>query len=279
MISFFFFKDLNELILNKNAIISPEAVTRFKWVQLISATTSFLLPALLFGYYSSPGSLPYIGIRRSASPIILLLSVVLLFSIQPFISFAGHLNEQIHFGAFQKYLQQMEEMYERAMKTFLRMHSLGDLAFNLFVMALMPAVCEELFFRGAFQKVLLRLSNRPWLAILSSSLVFALLHGTFLKIIPIFILGIMLGTIYHVTRNIWYTIVIHFINNGLALLAYYYSDKSEFLKKLSDDSNSFPFYSVIISLVLSIAVIYFIAKKGEEVLPKAMTNDDNDFIA
>ena len=146
-------------------------------------------------------------------------------------------------------------------------------------MALLPAVSEELFFRGAFQKALLRLSNRPWIAILTSSAVFALLHGTLLKVIPIFALGLLLGTVYHVTRNIWYTITIHFINNGLALLAYYYGDRSEFLKKLSDDNIQVPIFLAIISLVISIGIIYFIAKKGEEVLPRVMTDDDKDFIA
>lgn len=173
----------------------------------------------------------------------------------------------------------MEAMYERIMKVFLQMHSFADLLFNLFIMALLPAVSEELFFRGAFQKALLRLSNRPWFAILISSAIFALLHGTLLKVIPIFALGLLLGTIYHVTRNIWYTITIHFINNGLALLAYYYGDRSEFLKKISDDNIQVPLYLAFVSAIISIGIVYFIAKKGEEVLPKAMTDEDNDFMA
>lgn len=279
IISAFFFKDLNEIILNKNAVFSPEIISRFKWAQFISATISFLLPALLFSYYSSPKALTYVGIQRSFSPFILVLCVIMLFSIQPFITYIGQLNEHIHFGSFQNYMKQMEELYERAMKAFLQMHSFSDLLVNLFLMALMPAISEELFFRGAFQKVLFRLSHKPWLAILSSSLVFALLHGTLLKIIPIFVLGLLLGTVYHLTRNIWYNIVIHLINNSLALLAYYYSDRSSLMKKISDDTTTFPFYIVLLSIALTVFFLISIAKKGEAVLPRAMTDEENDFIA
>ncbi len=114
------------------------------------------------------------------------------------------------------------------------MNGAGDLVLNLFIMALLPAVGEELFFRGTFQKVLFRLSNSPWLSILISSAVFALLHGTIFKIVPILTLGSMLGTIYHYTRHLWYTIIIHFLNNGFAVFAVYYSSTSSSLQKLAD---------------------------------------------
>src|SRR5688500_5816517 len=107
-------------------------------------------------------------------------------------------------------------------------------------MALLPAVGEELFFRGALQKTLLRWNRKPWLSILLSSMVFALLHGTFFKILPIFCLGLMLGTVYYVTSNIWYNIIIHFLNNALAVAAVYFANKSEILKKIASEDFTLP---------------------------------------
>jgi hypothetical protein len=138
---------------------------------------------------------------------------------------------------------------------------------------------EELFFRGSLQKALLRLSHKPWLAIVVSSAVFALLHGTFFKILPIFTLGLILGIVYFVTRNLWYTILIHFLNNAFAVLSVYYANRSETLKKLAGDDFSVPFYGAIISLVIGIGIIYFIKRKSDEVLPAIITNDDNDYLA
>jgi membrane protease YdiL (CAAX protease family) len=146
-------------------------------------------------------------------------------------------------------------------------------------MALLPAIGEELFFRGGLQKILLRWNKRPWLSILISSLVFALLHGTFFKIVPIFVLGLMLGTVYHVTRNIWYTIIIHFLNNALAVSAVYFADRSDVLKKLSSDDFTLPILLSLLSLVVTLGIIYLMKKKSDEVLPAFATNDDNDYIA
>jgi membrane protease YdiL (CAAX protease family) len=146
-------------------------------------------------------------------------------------------------------------------------------------MALLPAVGEELFFRGALQKTLLRWNKKPWLSILLSSVIFALLHGTFFKILPIFVLGIMLGTVYYVTRNLWYNIIIHFLNNALAVTAVYFADRSEMLKKFAADDFSLPIIYSIISLAVTIAIIFFMKKKSDEALPAFYTNDDNDYIA
>jgi hypothetical protein len=173
----------------------------------------------------------------------------------------------------------MEAMYNRALQVFLQMKNFGDLLINLFIMALLPAIGEELFFRGSLQKALLRISHKPWLAILISSVVFALLHGTFFKILPIFTLGLILGIVYYITRNLWYTILIHFVNNAFAVLSVYYANSSETLKKIASDNISVPLYGAFISLVVGIGIIYFIKKKSDEVLPATVTGDDNDYIA
>jgi len=198
---------------------------------------------------------------------------------QPFIGWLGDLNAKINFGSLQQGFLELEELNNRVFEIFLKMKNGGDLLINFLVMALLPAIGEELFFRGSLQKALLRLNRKPWLSIIISSLVFALLHGTFFKIIPIFTLGLSLGIIYHVTRNLWYTIIIHFLNNALAVASVYYADRSEFLKKLSSDSLTVPLYAAFVSAAIAIGLIYFMKRKSDEVWPEYITNDDNDYIA
>lgn len=279
VISNFFFKDITAVLLDKNAAISKSAINQFKWAQVASSIISFILPSLLFAYYSSPKSLPYIGIQKKVSKVLLPVCALLLVSIQPFIGWLGEINAKFTFGSLQKTLLTMEALYNRALQVFLQMSNVGDLIINLFIMALLPAIGEELFFRGSLQKSLLRISNKPWLAIIISSAIFALLHGTFFKILPIFTLGLILGIVYHVTRNLWYTILIHFLNNAFAVLSVYYSNRSETLKKLAGDDFSVPLYGAILSLVIGIVIIYFLKKKSDEVLPAIVTNEDHDYIA
>ncbi|MEJ7685184.1 MAG: CPBP family intramembrane glutamic endopeptidase [Segetibacter sp.] len=223
--------------------------------------------------------MPYIGVQKIIAPALVIASVALLFCIQPFIGWLGEINAHTKFGSLQKSFEEMEAMYNRALKVFLQMKTFGDLLINLLIMALLPAIGEELFFRGSLQKVLLRISRKPWLAIVISSAVFALLHGTFFKLLPIFTLGLLLGTVYHVTRNLWYTITIHFLNNAFAVLSVYYADRSQILKRLASDDIAVPFYSALLSLFIGIGIIYFIKRKSDQVLPEIITNEDNDYIA
>lgn len=278
-ISSFFFSDIGNVLLDKNAIVPPVVINKFKWAQLVGSVISFILPALFFGYYSSPKALPYIGVQKTIAPALIIASVALLFCIQPFIGWLGEINAHTKFGLWQKRLEELEAIYNRALKVFLQMKTMGDLFVNLFIMALLPAIGEELFFRGALQKALLRISNTPWLAIVLSSVVFGLLHGTFFKLLPIFTLGLLLGTVYHITRNLWYTITIHFLNNAFAVLSVYYADSSKILKRLANDDISVPFYSALLSLIIGIGIIYFIKRKSDEILPETITNEDKDYLA
>jgi membrane protease YdiL (CAAX protease family) len=125
---------------------------------------------------------------------------------------------------------------------------------------------------------MMRLSNKPWLAILTTAVVFGLLHGTFFKLLPIFTLGVVLGVVYYITRNLWYCIIIHFLNNAFAVLAVYYADRSTTLRNLANDDISVPLYGAIVSLAIGVGIIYFVKIKSDEVMPKAITDDDNDYL-
>jgi membrane protease YdiL (CAAX protease family) len=275
----FFFRDITAVMATNNAVLPPGLVNQYKSAQLVSSIITFIFPALLFGYYSSPKSLPYVGIHKNVSLILIVVSILLLFCIQPFITWLGEMNAKATFGAFQKSLLEKEALYNQQLKLFLKMNNGRDLLINLLIMALLPALGEELFFRGSLQKALLRLTKIPWIAIFVSSLIFAFLHGTMFKLFPIFTLGIILGTVYYVTRNLWYTIIIHFVNNALAVLSVYYANKSETLKKLAGDDLSVPLYGALVSLIIGIGIIYFLKKKSNEVFPAVLTNDDNEYIA
>lgn len=275
-LSSIFFQGLSEALTDKSAVITAETVTKFKWAQLFSSILIFVLPALLFGYFSAPTVLPYVGLQKHFSIILFTFCIIVLFSVQPFVSWLGSLNAKINFGSMQQELLQMEALYNKAIQAFLKMDSSVDLAINLFIMALLPAIGEELFFRGSLQKVLHRMSEKPWLAIILSSVIFALLHGTFFKIIPIFALGILLGTIYYYTRNLWYTIIIHFLNNAFAVLSVYYGSNSPFLQKLNNDTLQVPIYAAVFSLMVVVAIVYMMKRKSDEVLPAYITDDNNE---
>jgi uncharacterized protein len=132
---------------------------------------------------------------------------------------------------------------------------------NFIVVALLPALAEELFFRGSLQNILERWTRRPVVAITLSSAFFAFFHLSFFKFLPILVLGIALGTLFYMTRNLWYSIFFHFVNNSLALLANYYAQRNDFMKQLANDEMKLSWLVALASLLVTLALFFYIRKK------------------
>ncbi len=86
---------------------------------------------------------------------------------------------------------------------------------NLFVMAVLPALLEEMIFRGYYMQVL-----RPygdWFAVFMTSILFSLMHGNLQQVPFAFLVGLALGWLLIYTNNIWLPVAVHFINNALSV--------------------------------------------------------------
>lgn len=125
-------------------------------------------------------------------------------------------------------------------------NSFWEFCLILFIYALMPAVGEELVFRGIIYNGL-REKFSAKTAILISSLLFALIHFSIFKTFYQFILGLILGIIVYFTGSIIYSMIFHFVNNFVVLL----------ITCLSNGKSVFEFVSwgaleIILSIVIFI---------------------------
>lgn len=122
------------------------------------------------------------------------------------------------------------------------------------VIALIPAICEEWFFRAGLQKIFCEWSKNAWIGIILASCIFSLFHGDFANFIPRAILGFVLGILYHYSNNIWVNISAHFFNNGLIVTAYFFN-----IKFLLEENNENPTLSSYLLAVLALlAIVSFI---------------------
>lgn len=94
------------------------------------------------------------------------------------------------------------------------------LALNLFGLALVPALCEELFFRAGIQNLLQKWFKSPHAAIWVTAAVFSLAHGELFAFLPRFLLGALLGYLYVYGRSLLVNVVAHFVNNAIVVVAY-----------------------------------------------------------
>ena len=139
----------------------------------------------------------------------------------PMISMLADWNNSMELPSFlasvEEMMRQMEEQAKVLTERFLQTSSVGVMFANLFVMALLPAVCEEMMFRGWLQRVLGKSVNYHT-AIWVSALVFSAIHFQFYGFIPRMLIGAALGYLYYYTGSLWMSIIAHFTNNAAAVV-------------------------------------------------------------
>lgn len=111
---------------------------------------------------------------------------------------------------------------------------------------------EEICFRGIVLDGLLKTRCRPWLAILLSSLLFALLHGLGANFVTALLFGILVGWLYWRTGSIIPGLIIHVTNNSLTAI------------DLSNQTNTFYLITLVVGLVLLAYGVWWFGKKFTE---------------
>jgi membrane protease YdiL (CAAX protease family) len=134
----------------------------------------------------------------------------------------AEINQHIYLPA--KLLEQakaLEQTYKTLMLNMAHMNSVLDYITALFVMALAPAIFEELLFRSTIQPLFIGWTKNVWIGILITSIFFSAIHFSFFGFLSRTALGFLLGLLFYYSKNIWLSIFMHFLNNGLIVTQLY----------------------------------------------------------
>ncbi|MCB9285453.1 MAG: CPBP family intramembrane metalloprotease [Lewinellaceae bacterium] len=127
------------------------------------------------------------------------------------------------------WMRQLEDSTAGLLEALLVMDTPLEFLFSLFVMGFLPALGEELVFRGFLQRQLGRTRLGEHAAVWVAAAIFSAIHFQFEGFLPRFLLGALLGYLFYWTRNLWVPIIAHFANNAIQVIAAYYM-QDEFLK-------------------------------------------------
>ena len=250
-------------ILLKEMSTDPKSMTSdfnkinaVKVIQLFSSIGLFLVPALIFAYTKRPGG-DYLQTRRPVSGFWFLIAILLPLAASPFTGFLYELNKGLNLPAG---LVEAEAQAKEMTKLFLKMPATTDLLFNLILIALLPAVAEELFFRGVVQKVFYEGSRNVHTAVWLSAILFSAVHFQFMGFLPRLFLGLLLGYLFAYSGSIWTSVIAHFFNNGAQVLAAYLYQHGLIGYNIEEEEAA-PYYMVIASAVITLALFYFMQKR------------------
>ena len=202
-----------------------EHLSMLKYLQVLYSVGLFLIPALLTGFLIQKNSWDYLQANKPLNISIVILVVLLLVASIPWINYVGFLNEKLslpeRWSEWMDRIRQNDENSWELMKSYLAADNIWGLLFNLFMIALIPAVGEEFLFRGILQRIFSEWFRNGHIAVLFSAVLFSLAHYQFLGFIPRIILGALFGYIFLWTSNIWLPVIAHFVNNAAGVIYYY----------------------------------------------------------
>jgi len=262
-------------IIFKTNILNPELLTNYnnplsvqvlKYFQIVQSIGLFVVPPFILGYLFTGKSFDYLKLNKWAKPLSFILVPILVISSIPLINFMAEINSHLVLPDFlsgiEQWMKDSEASAAKVTKIFLSANSFGGLMLNIFMIALIPAVGEELIFRGVLQNIFVKWTKNTHWGIFIAAFVFSFIHFQFYGFLPRMFLGVVFGYLYVWSKSLWLSMLGHFINNGFAVVvSYFVTDQiaSDKIETIGTDSQTIIF--TIVSLVITSAIFYLIYKK------------------
>lgn len=134
--------------------------------------------------------------------------------------------------------------------------SLTSYMFFTVVVCILPALCEEILFRGLIFNGLKRISTK--VGVFGSAFLFMIMHGNPDQTVHQFILGVVLAIVYLATNNLWVPILLHFFNNFIAV-SYAYFSSFQTGGEVASGTVEIYFSEYLIYAIVTAVVGFFIA--------------------
>jgi len=189
----------------------------------------------------------------------------------PWINAVGAWNNSIvldgDLAGLYKSLRAKEDAATAMIEVFLEMNGPTQLVFTFFLVAVVPAIGEEMLFRGVLQPVFIRVFKNQHLGIWLTAFVFSFIHFQFFGFIPRLLIGVFLGYLFAFTGNLWYSIIAHMANNGIAVVGYYLL-QHEFIKTSPDALGTSENAAILcgVSVALTLIGLYFFKRAADKLI-------------
>lgn len=230
----------------------------FLVVQGFVSLASFGFTAILFSYLESGEFSRHLRLNRFPKLKMVVLAVFSILIAQFFIDFLVKINTDIPLPSWLGFLKDLQDKNDKLLNNL--MNSAGFVRFTgvSMVLAVIPAIVEEMFFRGLLLGDMLKARTQPAAAIVFTGLIFAVFHFEFQNTIAIWALGCFLGYLYYVSGSLWLSISVHFVNNFLEVLLKYLYNNKVITSDLSNTST--PIYITIIAITIFIGCLFLFNK-------------------
>lgn len=239
---------------------NPEAISLLKYLQIIQEVGIFIVPPLLAACFFASKPLQYLKLTDFSPWQSWGLTILIMATSVPAISQLIELNEAMKLPGWlagvEEWMQHTEDQAQQLTEIFLNINTLGGFLFNLLMIAVLPAIGEELLFRGLFQRLFHDWLGNIHVAIILAAFLFGAMHLQFYGILPRTILGLLFGYLFYWSGSLWIPIFAHFLNNAVAVSISYFERQGSISTSLQDFGNTDNLFLILSSVLLTLLFLY-----------------------
>lgn len=251
------------------SINSTEEISVLKIFQFVNQMSLFVIPVLALAWFIRKDKPNFICFHNIYDISQLVAIITLYIAAIPLIQYSLQLNSQLQLPesmqAIQDWMKNKEDIAANLTNKFMETTEWSSYFVNILVMAVMPAIGEELLFRGLLTRWVGKLTSNININIAITSFIFSAFHMQFFGFIPRFILGMILGYTYYFTQSIWSSILLHFVNNAVTVTIYFYVYKSNLGVNPEDVGTVDNLFLIIISIFAVIGILAWLKKQSPAV--------------
>ena len=245
----------------------PEAGMRIGTV--VQDMLVFIIPAIIAAMLSTRLPAKLLAVDVKPPFLTTAMAVLTLIVSAPALNLIIHWNESIHLpesmAGLENWFRQMEEAAAQATDIMMAGPSLGSLIVSILIVGVLAGFSEELFFRGALQRLMMATTLGPHLCIWLTAFIFSAFHFQFFGFVPRFLLGAYFGYLLWWTRSLWVPMIVHIVNNSIVVLSEWHTVNEGGTPGVFDNfgadlSNTADIIAVAVSVVLTVGGLIVIKR-------------------
>lgn len=217
---------------------NPNNLKVLKFLQLIQSVGLFVVPPFVFGFLCYPSVTEFLRINKKISITVFFVTILTGIAFLPFSNWLAYINSFLHLPSFMSgvelWMRNSEDYAAKITQAFLNVDSVSGLFYNILLIAVIPALGEELLFRGLLQRIFIEWTKSSHWGIWISAIIFSAIHLQFFGFLPRLFLGVFFGYLLEITGSLWLPIAAHFINNLTGVLLSYFIANNTISAKSSD---------------------------------------------
>lgn len=223
-----------------------------------------LIPA--FFHFKSRGENIFRQMKSTDLVSLMLISAVMIFFMafnSVFVQWNSSVQLPDFLKGFEQWAREKEDLAMQVTQFLTTFNSFGEFMIGLVVIAIFPAIGEELVFRGLLQPELNRATRNAHAAIWISAFLFSALHMQFFGFFPRLLLGALLGYLYFWSGNLLVPVLGHLVNNGFIVVMMYLK-KSTLAGMDIEGQKAAPWPVVLLFTAITAALLLYFRKSQLE---------------